>query len=172
MNQLTKTAKVTLLLTIVFGSLWLGSYLTKLLLIYQLFQGNEFELKDYLNDINLGAVLKTISSAFSAALILYPLFIVSFILFMFFSKLNLKRNGWLFIITMLIIITAPMEIYLLSINYKISMLSLTSPTPADEILKLIIKRMNVLGSFPLVEILCYFAIIFLIIFKPLHKDTV
>jgi len=172
MNQLKASAKVFLLLTFIFGSLWLGSYLTKLLLVYQLFQGNEFELKDYINDINLGAILKTISAAFSATLILYPLFILSFGSFLMFSKLNLKKNGWLFIITMLIVITAPMEIFLLTINYKISILSLTSPIPSNEMLSLIIKRMNILGSFSLVELLCYLAIVHLIIFKPLHKDTV
>ena len=52
-------------------------------------------------------------------LISYPVFLVSFVTFLFISKISLKENGWFFIITMIVVLTAPFEMYLLSIDFKI-----------------------------------------------------
>jgi hypothetical protein len=87
------------------------------------------------------------------------------------SKLNLRRNGWLFIITMIIIITAPFEIYLSLIDYKIIRLGLANIYESNFILELIKERLTKLNSFSLIEIFSYLAIIFLTLFRPLQKSN-
>ena len=83
----------------------------------------------------------------------------------------MRKNGWLFIITVLIIVTAPFEIYLMTIDYRIFSQILTGVFDSTEIINLTMKRLTVLSSFPLIELLSYCAIIFLALFQPLTKEN-
>jgi len=110
--------------------------------------------------------------AYWLTLISYIIFFIFFILFLTTAKLNLRNNGWLFIITLLVLLTFPFEAYLMSIDFKtITLLTGNSINP-EELLDLIIKRFKFFNSFPVIEIFCYFAVIFLIIFQPLTKNIV
>lgn len=150
---------------------WMGSYLTRLMLSYQLFDENIASKKDYLNETNINAVLTSINPAVMTTFVLFIVFIVFYFLFLFTSKLNLRKNGWLFIITVLILVTAPFEIYLMTIDYRIySMVDLGNFSGGD-VLSLVMKRLTILSSFSLIELLCYCAIIFLAIFKPMTRET-
>jgi hypothetical protein len=167
MNKLTKTAKFFLYVFVATGAIWLGSYITRLSAFYQLFQATEFTLKEFVNDQNIGGIFQTLIATISINLIFYFLMIVSFILFIIISRLNLKQNGWLFISAVLIFLTAPFEFYLMLIDYKIVMLVLNKVFNPNDVLNLVIKRFTILSSFPIVEILSYFAIIYLFLFQPL-----
>ena len=167
MNSLTKTAKFFLYVFVASGTLWLGSYITRLSAFYQLFQATEFTLKEFVNDQNISGIFQTLIATVSINLIFYLLMILSFILFIITSKLNLKQNGWLFISAVLIFLSAPFEFYLILIDYKIIMLVLSEIFDPKEVLNLVIKRFTVLSSFPIVEILSYLAIIYLFLFQPL-----
>ncbi len=158
-----------LFITCLSGSLWLGSYMTRLFVTYRLFEDTDFILKPYYHSGNLSEVLLTLLPAFTSTLILYIIFFIFFIFFLIFSKLNFKQNGWLFIITLLVFVTFPFEAYLMNIDYKIVSLVNKESFNPTEVIELIIERFKVFSSFPVIEIFCYFAIIFLLIFKPLTK---
>lgn len=170
MKNLSKFSKYILYLTCLSGAVWLGSYITKLLITYHIFQDSDFILKDYINEQNLSEIFLTLLPAFMSTLILYTVFFVSFILFLSTAKIKLKHNGWLFIITVIIFLTFPFEAYLMNIDYKIVMLLCNNSFNSNKILDLIIERFKIFGSFPLIEIFCYFAVVFLIIFQPLTKN--
>jgi hypothetical protein len=147
--------------------LWLGTYLSRLLLTYQLFMPKDFILKSFVSPLNLGGILTTINSSVTVTLILFPVFFLSFILFLFTSKVNLKQEGWLFIILLIVFITAPFEAYLMTIDYNIVMKVFYGNFDPNQILQLYIKRLKVLGSFPLIEIFSYFGVVYFAIFQPL-----
>ena len=167
MNKLSKISKISLFLFVVSGAIWLGSYITRLSLFYQIFQPAEFVLKDFINDQNLSGIFQTLIAAVTINIIFYIVMIVTFILFILTSKLNLKQNGWLFISTVLIFISLPFELYLMFIDYKLVIMVFNGNFNSQEVLKLVIKRFTVLSSFPIVEILSYFAVIYLFLFQPL-----
>jgi hypothetical protein len=167
MNSLTKTAKFLLYVFVASGAIWLGSYIARLSAFYQLFQATEFTLKEFVNNQNIAGIFQTLIATVSINLIFYLLMIVAFILFVITSKLNLKHNGWLFISLVLILLTAPFEFYLMLIDYKIIMIVLNEGFNPQDVLNLVIKRFTILSSFPIVEILSYFAIIYLFLFQPL-----
>ncbi len=171
MKKLNTISKIFLYLTTVSGMLWFGSYIAKLALSYQLFQGNEFALNYYLNSQNLSAVFLTLNACTILTSISYVVFIVTFIFFLTTSHMSLKENGWLLIVSMIILITLPFEGYLMSIDYKVFQM-LKSGFNSMDILNLYVKRFKVLGSFPIIEVLSYFAIIFLILFKPLQANKI
>lgn len=145
----------------------MGGYLLRLVVFYQLFEAEEFVLRSFLNIENLPGIFMILRSAVAMTLILFPLFILSYISFLFSSKINLKQNGWLFIITILIFITLPFEIYLMTIDYDIVFKINYSSFRTDDVLNLVIKRFKVLSSFPIIELICYFSVIYLMIFQPL-----
>ena len=167
MNKLSKISKISLFLFVVSGAVWLGSYITRLSLFYQIFQPAEFLLKEFINDQNLTGIFQTLIAAVTINIIFYIVMIVTFILFILTSKLNLKQNGWLFISTVLIFISLPFELYLMVIDYKLVIMVFNGNFNSQEVLKLVIKRFTVLSSFPIVEILSYFAVIYLFLFQPL-----
>lgn len=169
MRNFTKPAKTFLFISVLSGVLWLGSYLLKIFLLYYLFQERDFALKTYLNDQNLHAVLSSFLPLFASPLILFSVFLLFFILFLITSKISLKENGWLFISSILIFITCPFEIYLMTIDFKIfGLINSGSFVPA-EIIQLIIKRFSIFSSFPIIEVACYIAAVFLFLFQPFKK---
>lgn len=171
MNKLNRVSKILLFVSCLSGALWLGSYTARLFITYRLFENTELILKSYYTSSNLSEVLLTLLPAFTSTLILYIVFILLFVSFLISSGISLKKNGWLFMITVLILVTAPFEVYLMTIDFNIiSQVNSESFNPED-IINLIIKRFKVFGSFPVIEIFCYFAIVFLLIFKPLTKET-
>jgi hypothetical protein len=171
MKSLSSLSKTFLFITILLGSLWMGGYLFRLVVFYQLFEEEEFALRSFISDQNLPGIFMILRSAVALTLILFPLFILSYISFLFISKLNLKQNGWLFIITILILITLPFELYLMTIDYDIVFKINYSSFRTDDVLSLVIKRFKVLSSFPIIELICYFTVIYLMIFQPLKIKT-
>jgi hypothetical protein len=166
MKYLNKISKIFAYLTVLFGALWLGGYLLRLILTYQIFEGTDLHFKDYIAESNLNVIYIILNSAVTFAFITYIIFILSYISFISFSKLSLKKHGWLFIISLIILVTLPFELYLMTIDYKIFTVVYEGNFIAEDISKLMIERMKVFSSFPLIEIFCYFSIIYFMIFKP------
>ena len=93
--------------------------------------------------------------------------IVCFTLFLFASHLKLKENGWLFIIAAIIYLTLPFETFLLVDDYKLIVFFLNEQFSSEMIVDLITDRLYRLSSFPIIQILSYLSIPYLLIFKPL-----
>ncbi len=171
MGNINKFSKIFLFISFTAGVLWLGSYFARLTVTYQIFQGNQYQLNNYINSGNLPGILTTINAVVILTCVLYIIFILSFIIFLITSGLSLKQNGWFFIIVCLVFITLPFEFYLMTIDYQSIMHISSTAFNAGSVLNLYIRRFKVLSSFPLVEILCYFAIIFFILFQPFKLKT-
>ncbi len=167
MYNLSKTSKIFLFLTTLSGALWIGAYFTRLIIFYQLFEPKDFIIKPIFNEQNLHALLIDLNSIIVLTTVLYLIFIITYFLFITVSKISLKQNGWLFIVTVIIFLTFPFELYLISIDYKIMTMVLPGNFNSMQIIQLIIKRFEVLSSFPVIELLCYFSIVYFVLFKPL-----
>lgn len=169
MKKLNITAKIFLYLAFLSGVLWTGSYMLRMFLTFRLFEETGFVLKQYLTTQNLPIVLTTLYPTFITTFVLYIIFIVTFMLFLVFCKMSLKQNGWLFIITLLLLITFPFETYLMTIDYKI-ITALSGNFDPKYIISLIVERFKVFNSFPIIEIISYFTMIYLAVFQPLTSS--
>jgi hypothetical protein len=168
MKNLNNLSRILLFLAALYGIIWLGSYITRLFISYYLFESEGYILKDYINDQNMKGIFITLTPAFLVTLISYAAFIIFFYLMIITSHLNLKENGWLFIIFILVSVTLPFEVYLMSIDYEITASLLNEQFKTDYLLYLITERFKTLSGFPVIEIFCYFTIIFLALFRPLQ----
>lgn len=170
MENLNKISKSILAVTILSFTIFIGSYLTKLALINQFFDAETMELKSIFANNDLSLTIQSLLPAFSVALLSYLVFLVCFILFLVVSKPKLRNYGWLFIITLILVITTPFEIYLI-FKYDWTIVNTLFKPNFDTnfIINLLKNRITGLGPFPLVLLFSNFLIIFLATFKPLQK---
>ncbi len=162
--------KFNLFLVISTFIIWFGTYIARHLAVYQLFEPEGLVLRSIYTKDNLNVIFEIIFPLLVTPLVTFPIFIILLLLYLFTSRINLKKEGWLFISLLIIIITAPFEIFLLIKDYKIINLILSQNYDSMEILDNIRNRITVLSSFSLIEIFSYLAIVFLTIFKPLSKS--
>lgn len=167
MKKLNTTSKIFALVAILSGGLWLGSYVARLILSYNLFLENDFMLKEFVTQENLQAVLLSLAPIIPLSSVLYLVLIIGFTVFLFISHISLKKNGWLFVIVAIIYLTLPFEIYLIvTIDYKLISAFLSGIENTNEFLSLMIDRFKVLGSFPIILIWCYIIIPYFLLFRP------
>jgi len=170
MNTLNKISKIFAFLSVITCSLWLGAYLSRLFLSYQLFEAQDLSLKSYVTSGNLAGILITMLPTITTTFVLYICFIFSFMLFIIVSRIKLRNNGWLFIITVIVLITLPFEVYLMTLDYSMIFQLNNGTYNASDIIGLFVKRIKVLGSFPLIEIFCYLSFYYFLLFRPLTKN--
>lgn len=172
MENLSKLAKFFLFLTMVAFAMWFGSNITRMILSLQLFHGTHFELKDIVVKSNFDSIAFTLAPAIAISVISYFALVISYLLFVFTSKLKMKLNGWLFISTVLILTTAPFELFLiLKYDKPFVDTAFWGTGNAQFYIQLIIDRFSKLGSFPIIEIFSFLAVAFLFMFRPFRKKV-
>lgn len=148
------------------GSIWFGAYISRLLTTYQMFEATELTLKNYITSVNLPAIIQTTFPLVNLTFFTYLILIISFTLFIISTKMKFKENGWLLIISLIIYLTLPFESVLLIIDYKLIGLFLNEQFASEDVLKLIIERISMLSSFPIILLLSYLSIPYFLVFKP------
>jgi hypothetical protein len=148
------------------GSIWFGAYISRLLTTYQMFEATELALKTYINSANLPAIIQTTFPLVNLTFFSYLILIISFTLFIISTTMKFKENGWLLIISLIIYLTLPFESVLLIIDYKLIVLFLNEQFASEDVLKLIIERITMLSSFPIILFLSYLSIPYFLVFKP------
>lgn len=162
--------KIILYLLIISFTLWLGSYVSRLLITYQLFEPVDLSLRKLFINIDLNPLFYAIYPLIVTNLVFYILFIIMLIFYLITTNLKLKENGWLLIILIIVFITLPFEFYLMVIDVKIINKIFEIPNiNYNIILSLVKERIIILNNFSIVEVFSFFLIIYLFIFKPLQK---
>lgn len=169
MKNISTISKVFAVLSLIAAAIWVGSYLSRLFLVYQLFEGPDLILKSYITNENVNGILFSILPSFVVHFIAFIVMFLSITIFYLTSKINLRYNGWLFIILIAIIITIPFEIYLMLIDYKIIMMLNNGSFDSNTVISLLRDRIKDLSSYSIVAILTYLSFYYFIVFQPLTK---
>ena len=165
MKKENKLAPVFGYIALASGSIWFGAYISRLLTTYQMFEATELVLKSYITNANLPAIIQTTFPLVNLTFFSYLILIISFMLFVIFTKTKFKENGWLLIVSLIIYLTLPLESILLMIDYKLIVLFLNEQFASEDVLKLIIERITMLSSFPIILLLSYLSIPYFLVFK-------
>jgi hypothetical protein len=169
MKNISTISKIFAVLSLISGAIWVGAYLSRLFLVYQLFEGPDLILKSYITNENVNGILFSILPSFVVHFIAYIIMFLTTIIFYVTSKISLRFNGWLFIILIAIIITMPFEIYLMLIDYKIIMMLNNGSFDSNTVINLLRDRIKDLSSYSIVAILTYLSFYYFIVFQPLTK---
>ena len=169
MKNISTISKIFAVLSLISAAIWVGSYLSRLFLVYQLFEGPDLLLRSYITNENVNGILISLLPTILVHFISFIVMLITTIIFYLVSKINLRFNGWLFIILIAIIITAPFEIYLMSIDYKVIMMLNNGSFDSNIIVNLLRDRIKDLSSYSIVAILTYLSFYYFIVFQPLTK---
>ncbi len=172
MKPLSLISKILLAFTLASGALWLGSYTVKIFSFFNLFdldQNNSLILKASLINVDMKPVIFELVPVLTISLTSYIVFIISGLLFLFISKINLRENGWIFISVMIVLLCFPFEIYLSIKDYELTRMILSGSSDSTSMLEIIKSRTTALSSFPIVALVLHYSIVFLFVFKPLTK---
>ena len=169
MKSVSTISKVFAVISLIAFSIWVGSYLTRMFLVYQLFEGTDLILKSYINENNIEGILFSLLPAIIVHFLSFIVMILSTSLFYVTSKISLRFNGWLFIILVAILITLPFEIYLMLIDYKVIIVLISGSFDSAQVVTLLRDRIKDLSSFPIITLLTYLSFYCFIIFQPLTK---
>lgn len=162
MKNLNLLQKITVFVAISFGVVWLGSYTVKVFTLYNLFD----QPKDFLVPEKLDSATLSLMPVIATSFISYIGMILTFLVFVLITWINLKRNGWLFITLIIILLTMPFEIYLMTYDYEFIEHVLSEGKDGTYLFSLLTDRVKNLNMFPLLEIFSYLAVIYFLIFKP------
>lgn len=158
--------KIFAFIAMLSGMLWIGAYAVRMMISYSHFDAqmnlvipNEAEV--------LKSLLLSINPVINTTFILYILFIITYTLFLISSNIKLKNSGWLFLISAIVYLTLPFEVYLMTIDYKlIIQLNFTEVINTEYSINLIRDRFTDLGGFPVIIILSYCSMVYFLLFKP------
>ena len=169
MKNISILSKIFAVLALISAAIWVGSYLSRLFLVYQLFEGPDLILRGYINNENTNGILFSIYPSFVLHFAAFIIMFITTVLFYLTSKINLRFNGWLFIVLLAIIITSPFEIYLMLIDYQVIMMLYSNSFDSNTVINLLRDRIKDLSSYSIVAILTYLSFYYFIVFQPLTK---
>lgn len=169
MKNISILSKIFAVLALISAAIWVGSYLSRLFLVYQLFEGPDLILRSHINNENINGILFSIYPSFVVHFAAFIIMFITTVLFYLTSKINLRFNGWLFIVLLAIIITSPFEIYLMLIDYQVIMMLYSNSFDSNTVINLLRDRIKDLSSYSIVAILTYLSFYYFIVFQPLTK---
>jgi len=164
-------SKILAVLALISASIWLGSYLSRLFIVYQFFEGPDLILKNYINENNIDGILFSVLPAIIVHFVSFIIMMITTILFYLTTRLSLRFNGWLFIILIAVLILLPFEIYLMSIDYNIILTLNSRAFDSTQVVTMLRDRITDLSSFSIVVLLTYSSFYYFIVFQPLTKNV-
>jgi hypothetical protein len=169
MKSISTFSKIFAVLSLISAAVWVGSYSTRLFLVYRLFEGPDLILKSYISTENVDGILISILPSIVVHFVSFVSMLLTTLIFYSTSKINLRFNGWLFIILIAILLTTPFEIYLMTIDYKTITLINSGSFNSDVVIGLLRARIKDLSSYSIVAILTYLSFYYFLVFQPLTK---
>jgi len=166
---LSKTAKFWLFLLIVSAIFWLGGINVRAIIGNDLLNYDEFSFRTGIPPDEENWIFRLLSFSSILIMISYAFVLTSVIGFLKSSKLNIKENAWLLMCSILFFAFVPVEIYTYYLDIKFYLLYLKNPPNHDGLLKLFGERIGFLKGVPYIAVLSYYTIIFIAVFRPLHK---
>jgi len=171
MNNLSKISKTILVIVFISYALWIGSYVAKNLILFQFYEPETMALRGVFEKADFLSIFYAFFPVVTLNVICYALFVILFLVFVFTSRLKLRYNGWLFISLLVVVLTLPIELYLI-FKYDLNFIADTnnlsiSAQPALEMIK---QRVVKFGMYSFISIFSTLSIILFFVFKPLTKN--
>ncbi len=167
MNKKLFIKNILVLLISISGLFWFGGTLFRGVVSFRLFEPLSLIVRSELTAEAIEQTLLIIGLINLYVLPAYIIFIILYLIFLIYSDIKLKENGWFFISTLIIFLFLPMEIYLGTLDVKFTILVYTQDFSLNQGLSLLIQRISALSGLPAIALFSYFSIIYLIIFRPL-----
>lgn len=166
MKKLSKISKLLLFLSVFSGILWFGNYISHYALTYKMFEPGTLDYKTTFSNEQFKMIVEMINTTTGFKLVLYPIFILTALGFVITSKIDLKANVWLLIALLLVFLTMPFEVYLLTIDLRYVFDVYYNSYDLNNVLNLIKERLLTFNTFPFIQFICYAFAVGMLVFQP------
>ncbi len=160
-------AKFFLIIFIMTALCWLGVGILKNIKTGDLLEFGTIELKQSITSESERAAYDAIAKYSIIIFISYPLTIISAIGYLMTTSRSVKRDGWLLMSAILLLMFIPVELYCFWLDWKIIGLNYWGEWPLEEFRKAFVLRLTALAGLPFIAQLCYYTIPVLVVWKPL-----
>lgn len=152
---------------------WLGGINVRAVVGGDFLEFGTIEFKANIHPMIERAIFSLIAKSSIVVTIAYLVTLISSFVFLKYTTLSFKQNGWLFMSAILFYIFVPVEIYTMVLDAQMIYLDLVvSSSDLVEFRKLFIHRLAALSGVPIIALMCYYTIIALVIFQPLKKTEI
>lgn len=164
-------ARIALFCLLIGAVSWLGSVTSRAVITFDLLQFGTLEFKPNIHPYVERMLYSVISEISLVSLIGYCIVWVSGVVYLRLGSLRRKEHGWLMMSAVLFFVFTPVEIYTGILDMRMWMLNAAGSNDLVEFRKLLIHRLGALSGVPIIALLCYYTIIFLVIFRVLRKPS-
>jgi hypothetical protein len=165
------TSKFFLIIFILTALCWLCAGILKNIKTGDLLEFGTIELKQSITPESERASYDAIAKYSVIIFITYPLTLISGIGYLMATKRTMKRDGWLLMSAILLLMFVPVELYCFWLDWKIVGLNYWGGWPLEEFRKAFVLRLTALAGLPFIAQLCYYTIPILVILKPFRRST-
>lgn len=162
-------ARISLVVLIISAIFWLGALNVRDIITNEIMIMEKLEFRPNINPMVERSVMSLIAKSSTVVLGSYLLVWISGVIFLYFTNLKLKNNGWLMICAILFYLFTPVEIYTGILDAKMIYLDYFKGGDFVELRKLLTHRIAALSGASRIAQLCYYTIIIIAIYQPLKK---
>ncbi len=165
----SRSGKISLFVILCAGVVWLGGINIRAMIGFDLLTTGTIDFKQNIHPYVERTVYGLIAQASLIVDIAYIVLWVSGIVFLRSTRLKFKEHGWLMMSAILFYLFTPVEIFTMVLDGKIWILDHIGSFDLVEFRTLFIHRLVALSGVPLIALLCYYTIPWLVVFRPFER---
>jgi hypothetical protein len=166
------TWRIALLVFIVASIVWLGAINIRAIIGNELLKPGTVEFDDFINPQAEREVYRLISIVSVSVMVGYAVATLGSIVFLVTCPFSIKEHGWLLMSAILFYVFVPVEVYTLSLDWKMMYLEFYTTADIHSFRTLFRARIMALQGVPLIALFCYYSIVVLAIFQPLRRRRI
>ncbi len=161
--------KISLALFIIGAIVWLGAVPVRAAIGNELLEFGTINFKQNLSPEIERELYRLLSYTTLLTMSGYVVALASAVIFVKTTTLSYKQHGWLLMCAILFFMFVPVELFTLTLDWKIIGLNFWGSWELVEFRKAFIARFTALAGVPLIALLSYFTIIVVAAWQPLKK---
>jgi len=165
-----RAAKICFFVLSVAGIVWLGGINIRAMIGFDMLTTGTLDFKPDIHPYVERTVYALIAQCSIVIDIAYLVVWIAGIVFLRSTVLKLKDNGWLMMSAILFYLFTPVEVYTMILDGKMWYLDHIGSMDLVEFRILFIHRLAALAGVPMIGLLCYYTILWLIVFRPLRRS--
>lgn len=164
---MTKAVKISLSLLVLGASIWLGSNLTRMTLLYDMFDAGTIDWLAGISEERIRVTAGLFANTTFYASVAYTLFIVGVVSIASATRSIWRAQGWIPLASVLVLLYVPVEVYLQYQDYELLKI-LEDGAQIDTIKQCVVDRVKGAGLYSGLSLLSYATALIVCVWQPLR----
>lgn len=165
----SRLCRTSLFVLIISGIIWLGAVNARAFIADDILIRGTVEINQSLSPDTVREAFRLIAVSSIVIIASYLVTLAASVVYLTTSPLRMKEHGWLLMSAILFYLFVPVEIYTMTLDWKMISLEFSSAIDTTVFYELFVARVKALAGVPIIAGLCYYTIIALAVFQPLKR---